>query len=215
MQIVVLTGDVEPQTPAALQLVRGRPFIDWLLDRFVASGARSVVLCVGPFGEQIETHVRRALDRGLTVAYSYDGGQRLGSGGTLRRAFARLEPEFVLTDTARYLPFDYVAPLHDLQAHSAATATLSVFRSPGNVQLEGDQVTSYDGARHDFSSYGALALRRSALDGIEDGAVWSIDALLRRLAAKGQLRGFVAPEPAFDVGSAELERHLASLPLDG
>jgi NDP-sugar pyrophosphorylase family protein len=214
MQIVVLAGAVEQQAPAALRMVQGRPFVDWLLDGFVACGVRSVVLCVGPLGEQLETHVRRALDRGLSVGYSYDGGQLLGSGGSLRRALARLESEFVLTDAARYLPFDYTAPLQDLRAHPEATATLSVFRSPGDVALEGELVTSYGSGAQDFSSYGAVAMRRSALDGIEDGAVWSVDVLFRRLAVQRKLRAFLAPERAFDAGSAELERHLASLPVD-
>ncbi|HYP91454.1 MAG TPA: sugar phosphate nucleotidyltransferase [Polyangiaceae bacterium] len=214
MQIVVLPIDMPAETAASLRLVRGRPFVDWQLDRFVASGARSVVMCVGAHGEQIESHVRRALDRGLSVSYSYDGGQLLGSGGTLRRAFARLESEFVLTFAERYLPFDYSAPLQDLRAHPEALATMSVSRSPGNVALDGELVANYDAGLQDFCSYGAVALRRSTLGEIEDGAVWNLDALFRRLARQRKLRAFVAPEPAFDVGSPDLERHLARQPLD-
>src|SRR5580765_392597 len=114
MQIVVLAGGLatrmRPETetvPKSLLQVNGRPFVDWQLDRFAASGARSVVMCVGHLGDQIETHVRRALDRGLAVSYSYDGGQLVGTGGALRRALARLESEFVLTYGDSYLPFDY------------------------------------------------------------------------------------------------------------
>jgi len=214
MQIVVLPSGVSSDAPLSLQLVRGRPFIDWQLDGFVASGAQSVVLCVGALGEQIESHVRRALDRGLSVSYSYDGGQLLGSGGTLRRAFARLEAEFVLTFAERYLPFDYSAPLQDLHAHPEALATMSVSRGAGSVALEGELVSSYDAGLQDFCSYGAIALRRSALDGIEDGAVWNLDALFRKLARQRKLRAFVAPEPAYDIGSPELEQHLASHPVE-
>lgn len=212
MQVVVLSGGVEQEAAAALRLVAGRPFIDWLLDSFVASGVRSVVVCVGALGEQLESHVRRALDRGLSVSYSYDGGQQLGSGGALRRALARLDSDFVLTDVSRYLPFDYTAPLLDLRAHQEAMATLSVLRAPGDVALEGDHVKSYADGAGDFARYGAVALRRATLDGIEDGAVWSVDALFRRLARQRKLRAFLAPEPGFDAGSVELERHLASLP---
>ena len=92
MQIVVLAGGLTTQahpeteqTPNSLLLVRGRPLIDWQLDRFSASGARSIVLCVGYLGEQIETHLKRALDRGLVVSYSYDGPEQVGTGGALRR----------------------------------------------------------------------------------------------------------------------------------
>lgn len=210
MQIVMLTDG----SGSSLQMVRGRPLVDWQLDRFAASGARSVVLCVGRDGEGLETHVRRALDRGLSVSYSYDGGQVLGSGGVLRRALARLESEFVVTDAGRYLPFDYAAPLHDLRAHPEALGTLSVSRHAGGVALDGDQVTAYGEPSASHASYGAIALRRSTLEAVEDGAVWGLEALLRRLARQGKLRAFVAPEPGYDAGSPELEQHLAGLPSE-
>lgn len=234
MQIVVLAGGLATrmrpeteQTPKSLLMVQGRPFVDWQLDRFAASGARSVVMCVGYLGEQIETHVKRALDRGLVVSYSYDGVELVGTGGALRRAVARLESEFVLTYGDSYLPFDYAAPLHDLRAHPDAVATMSVYRNRGqlgasNVALDGDWVAKYEKGSHapelDCIDYGAIALRRSALDGIEDGAVWGVEALFRKLARQRQLRAFVAPERFYEIGSpdgrAELERHLRSQPAD-
>jgi len=234
MQIVVLAGGLATrmrpqteQTPKSLLLVQGRPFIDWQLDRFAASGARSIVLCVGYLGEQIETHVKRALDRGLVVSYSYDGAELVGTGGALRRAFARLEDEFVLTYGDSYLPFDYAAPLQDLRAHPEAVATMSVYKNRGqlglsNVALDGDWVAKYDKSGSapelDCIDYGAIALRRSALAEIENGAVWGVEALFRQLARKRQLRAFVAPERFYEVGSpegkADLERHLASEPID-
>ena len=230
MQIVVLAGGLatrmRPETeqvPKSLLLVNGRPFVDWQLERFAASGARSIVMCVGYLGEQIETHVRRALDRGLIVSYSYDGEQLIGTGGALRRAFARLEPEFVVTYGDSYLPFDYAAPLADLRAHPEAQASMSVYRNrgafgPSNVALDGDWVTQYDkgsaSPELDCIDYGAIALRRSALQSIEDGAVWGLEALWSKLARKRQLRAFVAPERFYEVGSPEgrrdLEQHLRS-----
>jgi NDP-sugar pyrophosphorylase family protein len=105
---------------------------------------------------------------------------------------------------------------------------MSVYRNhgqlgPSNVLLDGDWVAKYEkGATDpqlDCIDYGAIALRRSALEGIEDGAVWGIDALFRKLARQRQLRAFVAPDRFYEVGSPEgrrdLERHLASQPADG
>lgn len=230
MQVVILAGGLATRmrpetesTPKSLLLVNGRPFVDWQLDRLASSGARSVVMLVGYLGEQIETHVRRALDRGLMVAYSYDGEQLSGTGGALRRALARLEPEFVLTYGDSYLPFDYAAPLLDLQAHPEAVATMSVYRNrgqlgPSNVAVEGDWVSKYENGASDPEldciDYGAIALRRSALEGVEDGAVWGLEALWKKLARKRQLRALTVPERFYEIGSpdgrAELERHLAS-----
>ena len=234
MQVVVLAGGLATrmrpeteQTPKSMLLVQGRPFVDWQLDRFAASGARSVILCIGYLGEQIEAHVKRALDRGLVVGYSYDGAELIGTGGALRRAFARLEDEFVLTYGDSYLPFDYAAPLLDLRAHPDAVATMSVYKNrgqlgPSNVALDGDWVAKYEkggvDADLDCIDYGAIALRRSALADIEDGAVWGVDALFRKLARKRQLRAYIAPERFYEIGSAtgrsELERHLASPAAD-
>jgi NDP-sugar pyrophosphorylase family protein len=230
MQIVVLAGGlvtrVQPdaeQVPASLLMVQGRPLVDWQLDRFAASGARSVVLCVDQLGEQIETHVKRGLDRGLAVGYSYAGAEQVGTGGALRRAFARLEDAFVLTYGDRYLPFDYAAPLQDLRAHPETVATMSVYRnrdqrSQSHVALDGDWVTKYErGAAEpelDCLDYGAIALRRSALEGIEEGAVWGVEALFRKLARQRRLRAFVAPERFYEVGSPDgkrdLERYLVA-----
>jgi N-acetyl-alpha-D-muramate 1-phosphate uridylyltransferase len=234
MQIVVLAGGLatrmHPETeqvPKSLLLVSGRPFIDWQLDRFVASGARSIIMCVGHLGEQIETHVKRGLDRGLMVGYSYDGEQLVGTGGALRRAYARLESEFVVTYGDSYLPFDYAAPLADLRAHPEAVATMSVYRNrgelgPSNAAIEGDWVTRYDKTVRDRTfdciDYGAVALRRSALTDISDGAVWGLEALLRKLARQKQMRAFVVSERFYEIGSPEgrkdLERHLRVEPSD-
>jgi NDP-sugar pyrophosphorylase family protein len=234
MQVVVFANEPpsaqsahgEP-LPASLISLHGKPLVDWQLDAFVASGARRVVMLVaGAGGEEIETHVRRALDRGLMVAYSYAGGEATGSGSTLRRAFARLEDDFVLTWGDRYLPLDYSAPLRDLREHPEASATLGVSPKPpgarGHAAVDGNWVTRYEpkrAAELDYVDGGVVALRRSVLNDIADGAVWNVEALWRKLARERKLRAFVLPEQGYDVaspeGQARLERHLASQPIDG
>src|SRR4051812_3836448 len=118
MQIVVLAPELDARArsqttsvPQALLMTAGRPLVDWQLERFAASGARNIVMCVGQGGEEIETHARRALHLSLSIRYSYERDEAVGTGGALRRALARLEPEFVLSYGEAYLPFDYSAPL--------------------------------------------------------------------------------------------------------
>jgi len=224
MQVVILAGGLASrmrpetnETPKSLLTVAGRPFVDWQLERLEASGARSVVMCVGYLGEEIETHVGRGVDRTFSVGYSYDGQELGGTGGALRRALARLESEFVVTYGDSYLPFDYAAPLADLRAHPEALGTMSVYRNagafgPSNVALDGDFVAKYEKGSSDAAldciDYGAIALRRSVLEGIEDGAVWGLEALWRTLARKRQLRAFVVPERFYEIGSLEGRRDL-------
>jgi N-acetyl-alpha-D-muramate 1-phosphate uridylyltransferase len=219
MQVVVLTdtagppNSVDERALPALSLVAGRPLVDWQLDRFVQSGARSVVMCVGWQGEDLETHVRRALDRGLSVAYSYAGEHPPGTGGALRRAFARLEADFVVTYGDRYVPFDYAAPLADLREHPEALATLAVAEGPGRITLEGAWVTSYEGpALSGVVDAGVIALRRAALADIEDGAVWPLEALLRRLSRTRKLRALPLRERVYVAGDPDLESELGRSP---
>ena len=233
MQVVMLAGEQaliagpqgDPQ-PASLASIQGRPLVDWQLDAFVASGVQSVVMLVGPSGEEIEAHVRRALDRGLMVAYSYAGAEPLGSGSAVRRAYARLQEEFVLTRGDYYVPFDYTAPLRDLREHPDAVATIALLPKPagarGHASVDGNWVTRYDSGRApdlDYVDAGIVALRRAALADIADGAVWDIEALWRKLAREQKLRAFLLPDRRYDVRTEdsrrELEQHLRRQPLDG
>ena len=75
-----------------------------------------------------------------------------------------------------YLPFDYAAPLRDLDAHPEALGTMSVFRNRGqwdasNTKVEGELVTLYQKGSSDpgleLIDYGAIALRREVIAALE------------------------------------------------
>jgi NDP-sugar pyrophosphorylase family protein len=70
--------------PKVLAGVRGRPFLEYLLDQLVEAGVRDVVLCTGYMGEQVEAAFG---DRHgpLRVRYSREEAP-LGTGGALRLA---------------------------------------------------------------------------------------------------------------------------------
>ena len=86
-----------------------------------------------------------------------------------------------------------------------------------NVAVDGEWVSRYEksagAAELDCIDYGAIAMRRSVLEGIEDGAVWGLEALWSKLARRRKLRAFMAPERFYEIGSPEgrrdLEQHLA------
>jgi NDP-sugar pyrophosphorylase family protein len=235
MQIVVLAPELDAMArsqaataPQSLVMAAGRPLVDWQLERFAASGLSNIVMCVGQGGEEIETHARRALHLGLSIRYSYERDEAVGTGGALRRALARLDPEFVLTYGEVYLPFDCAAPLAALQARHELLGVMSVVRQTEGffqrrVVLEGDLVGQYSGSTATPGSNcldcGAIALRRSVIEEIADGAVWGIEALFRKLARKRQLGAFVVPDHCFDTTVpeelSELEYLLKSLPNSG
>lgn len=80
--------------PKVLAEVGGRPFLGYLLDQLVAEDVKSVVLCTGYLGEQVQdrlgTHYRT-----LALQYSREP-QPLGTGGALRLALPMLDTDSVL-----------------------------------------------------------------------------------------------------------------------
>ena len=235
MQAVVLAGGLATRLgertqhlPKALIPIAGRPFLAWQLEALARSGFRDVLLCVGHFADQIREFLGDGSAFSSTVAYSEDGPTLLGTGGALRRALHLLEPSFLVTYGDSYLPFDYAAPLRDLEAHPEALGTMSVFQNHGawdqsNSAVQGDQVVRYEKSSRDpslhFIDYGALALRRSAIAEREVGCAWSLESIQSELASSGKLRAYEARERFYEIGSEsgirDLEAKFALGPISG
>ena len=232
MQAVVLAGGLATrlgartrELPKSLLEVAGRPFVAWQLERLQASGFAEVVLCVGHLGKQIEAFVGDGRRFALEVRYSYDGPRLLGTAGALKKALPLLSEHFLVTYGDSYLPFDYAAPLRDLEAHSNALGTLSVFRNRGqwdasNARVTKEWVVAYDkhATPNDFEhiDYGATALRRTALHSVPAAKASGFDELLHELAKARKLRAFEAVRRFYEIGSegglAELAAYLTRKP---
>lgn len=208
-------------TPKALIEVAGRPFIAWQLEKIALSGYSDVVLCIGHLGDRLREFIGDGSHFDLSVRYSDDGPRLLGTAGALRQALPLLAPTFLVTYGDSYLPFDYTAPLRDLDAHPEALGTMSVFANSGrwdesNTQVESDRVLRYEKGKQDPAldhiDYGALALRRDVIEALPAGKPHGLDMVQTDLARAGRLRAYVAPERFYEIGSpaglADLEEYL-------
>jgi len=232
MQAVILAGGLGTRLgvrtrdlPKALLPIAGRPFLAWLVEALVRSGYRQLVLCIGHHGDQIVDYLGAGQGFGLDVSYSKDGERLLGTGGAIRQALSRdlLAESFLVTYGDSYLPFDYSAPLRDLEAHPEALGTMSVFENHGawdasNCAIGRGLVLRYEKGVRDSAlthiDYGAIALRRSLFAEQPAQLAFGLDTLQHRLAKAGQLRAFEARERFYEVGSesgiADLERKLSA-----
>lgn len=217
------------KVPKILLPVAGRPFAAWLLERIAASGFTRVLLCIGHLGQLVRDEVGDGAAFGLSVRYAEDGNRLLGTAGALRAALGELDPTFLVTYGDSYLPFDYAAPIVDLESHPEALGSMAVFRNDdcfdrSNTIVDGELVARYEkrprDAPHDpafaFIDYGATALRREVIAGIAEGVVSGLDSLQRSLAAARKLRAVEATRRFFEIGSpeglADLEAELCSHP---
>jgi len=226
MQAVILAGGLGTRLgartrdlPKALIPIAGRPFLAWLVEALKRTGYSQLVLCIGHHGEQIVEFLGNGAGFGLDVRYSKDGERLLGTGGAIRQALGRdlLAESFLVTYGDSYLPFDYAAPLRDLQAHPEALGTMSVFENHGawdasNTAIGRGLVLRYEKGVQDSAlthiDYGAIALRRSVFAEQPSQVAFGLDTLQHELAKAGQLRAFEAMERFYEVGS---ERGIADL----
>jgi NDP-sugar pyrophosphorylase family protein len=228
VQVAILAGGlatrIRPRTltvPKSMLEVAGRPFVDWQLEKLAACGVDDVVMCVAHLGDQIRAHVGDGARFGLRVRYSDEGPTLLGTGGALRAALPLLAPSVLVTYGDSYLPFDYAAPLRELDAHDDCDGVMSVFANHGkwdasNVATDGAWVLRYEkggsDAALDHIDYGATAVRRAVVADIPAGEAYGFDVVQRALAARRRMRAHVAHERFFEIGSHEgiatLDAHL-------
>ena len=217
MQAVILAGGLATRLgertdslPKALLPIAGRPFLAWQIDALARSGFSQVLMCIGHFGAQLRDFLGDGAAFGVTAAYSEDGPHLLGTGGALRKALGLLEPTFLVTYGDSYLPFDYAAPLQDLDDHPEALGTMSVFKNEGawdssNTEVCADQVLRYEKGGSDaalrYIDYGALALRRSVIAERPAELAFGLERIQSELALNGSLRALLARERFYEIGS--------------
>lgn len=204
-------GPLTAQRPKALVEVAGRPFIDHQLELLQRNGTRSVVLCIGHLGEQIEAHVGDGARFGVSVTYAYDGPVLQGTAGAIRDAAEHLGEMCWVLYGDSYLDFDYAAVVKTFSARTDP-ALMTVFRNEGrwdtsNVAFDGQRVTRYDKRNPDpsmqFIDYGATLLRRSGIDRIPETGVADLAELYASLADEGSLAGYEVSQRFYEIGSAE------------
>ena len=229
-------GDRARGVPKFLLPVGGRPFAAWLLERLAAAAFDDAVVCIGHLGDQIEQALGDGRRFGLRLRYAHDGPTARGTGGALRRASSMLDASFLVTYGDALLPFDYGRPLAHLRDHPGALGVMAVYRNDNrfdrsNVRLDdspdGPRVAEYrklaPGAPVDPTlgciDYGAIALRREAIERLPAGGFAALDALLGELACEGRLLAVEATARFYEIGSlaglADLEGALGRGALDG
>lgn len=227
MQAVILAGGLATRlgartrdTPKALLPIAGRPFLAWQLEAIARCGLSEIVLCISHLGGQVRDYLGDGAAFGVSVAYSEDGPTLLGTGGALRRALPLLAQSFLVTYGDSYLPFDYSAPLRDLDLHPEARGTMSVFGNRGewdqsNSEVRGESVVRYEKGSRDpalgYIDYGAIALRRKVIAERAEGVRFGLDQVQTELAAAGTLRAYTARERFYEIGSELGIRDLEAL----
>lgn len=188
-------------TPKPLLCVRGKPLIEWHLEKLAAAGVREVVLNLGWLGENIKAHLGDGARFGVRMVYSEEGWPALETGGGLHRALPLLGNEpFLLVngDVFTELPF----ALRDLQANTHAHLVLV----PNPLQHPNGDFCLVNGVVADAEprlTYSGIALLHPKLfEGCQPGA-FPLAPLLKHAMAAGKVSGERYDGLWSDVGTSE------------
>jgi N-acetyl-alpha-D-muramate 1-phosphate uridylyltransferase len=212
MQCVILAGGrgtrlghLTEDRPKALVDVAGRPFLEYQLELICTGGVSEVVLCVGYLGSVVERTIGNGSRLGLSIRYSYDGPEPLGTAGAVRNALPLLGERFLVTygDTLLTVDHSAVARAH---ASSGLPALMTVLENensyaPSNAVVERGLVVAYgktpppQNAR--WIDYGLLGFDRSA---IEHSADRDLESVLAKLAEERQLAAYEVDERFYEIG---------------
>lgn len=219
MQAVILAGGlglrlrpITETVPKPMVPVAGVPYLQHQLQELAGQHIHDVVLLTGYLGHQIEDYFGTGEQLGLRLRYSREP-HPLGTGGALRLALPLLEEDFLVIYGDSYLPIGYPAVLERLRS-SPAEGVVVVYDNrlahtsvKNNIDLdEYDYVIKYekDGDGLRYVDAGVLAFRRSALAGLAETAVTSLEKeIFPKLIARRLLLGYPTGQRFYDIGTLE------------
>ena len=218
MPVAILMGGLATRlypitatVPKALVDVAGKPFVLRQLDYLRQQGVSRVVLCVGFLGEQVEAVVGDGSATGLSVSYSQDWPNLLGTGGALKQALPLLESRFLVLYGDSYLPIDFASVERDFLA-SGKPALMVVQRNAdrwdkSNVLFRDNVIVEYNkrvrtpDMRH--IDYGLGAMSAQVLADEDTMGPFDLADIYHRLSLSGQLAGHEVHERFYEIGSHE------------
>jgi NDP-sugar pyrophosphorylase family protein len=207
-RLAAVLGDL----PKGLAPVRGKPFLDLLLEFLARQDMKRVVLCVG--------HLRNPLIErysnwpGIRTSFSVET-EPLGTGGAVKHALAVVATErFYVLNGDSFCDIDLASLLRFHLEHNAL-ATLAVARladrdDVGQVQLDAAcRVTSFaeksfvPAATDIYMNAGTYVLERSAFEGIQETRLSLEHELIPRWVRGGVCYGYVTAADMVDIGTPE------------
>ena len=195
--------------PKALVDVAGTPFILRQLDYLRRQGVGRVVLCVGFLGEQIEAVVGDGSDIGVSVSYSQDWPNLMGTGGALKQALSLLDSQFLVMYGDSYLPIDF-ASVERVFLASGKPALMTVQRNAdrwdkSNVLFRDGVIVEYNKQsptpEMKHIDYGLGALSAPILADEKPPGPLDLADIYHRLSLSGQLAGYEVYERFYEIGS--------------
>jgi N-acetyl-alpha-D-muramate 1-phosphate uridylyltransferase len=233
LPVAILAGGlatrIHPLTkkrPKALLDIAGRPFIFHQLELLRKQGAERVVLCLGHFAELVVAAVGNGHQFGLSIQYSFDGDQLLGTGGALKQALPLLGDSFFVLNGDSYLRCSLTG-IQTAFERARRPALMTVLHNDSkwdrsNVVFRNGEVIEYDKTswRSDMTyiDFGMSVLSRSVFARYVDTRILDLAHIYTELAKIGHLAAVEVSDRFYEVGSPQgirdMETYLSGQLMD-
>lgn len=200
---------VSDSIPKSLVDINGLPFLEWQLRLLEENLCDRVVICVSHKSEMIEEFLKHREKCNLDVALSWDGSQRLGTGGALVNAKDLLGPAFLVLYGDSYLPINF-KKISDYFVESDSLSLMTVVRNdrskePSNVKYENGYVLKYSKRESQedmhYIDYGLNAFKADVFSGYPSDSPIDLSDIQSDLATRHELRGYQVNQRYYEVGS--------------
>ena len=191
--------------PKPLLQVRGKPLIDWHLERLAADGFREIVINVAHLGGVIMDLLGDGRRWGLTIAWSVESRALETAGGIAYARGLLGDAPFLLVNADVFCEYPFAslrakADLGGLCGHIVLVPN-PPFRPQGDFSLAQGRVGNLPAPRYTYSGIGVFDPR--IVERVAAGEKAPLAPLLHEAAAAGRLGGEVYAGVWNDVGTPE------------
>lgn len=209
-------GEHSQGKPKTMVDVGGEPFLAHLLKLLKREGVTKVILLTHYLEEQIKDFVKGGDDFGLSVAYSADEQNSLGTGAAIAKALPLVESDFAVMYGDSYLDIS-MSPVYSAFKRLDNEGLMTILENknqwqPSNVEFDAssEKVVKYNKAQNDekmhYIDYGLSFFNRPAfekhLDKISE-ETFDLGHIFQSMASSSKLSGYPVHQRFYDVTNLE------------
>ncbi len=200
-------GELSQTNPKSMVLIEGEPFIAHQLRLLQSQGFEKVILCIGYLGDLIRAYVKNGEQFGLSVTYSEDGEQLLGTAGAISKASYLVTENFFVLYGDSYLRIDYRIIQKAFEKQNKA-ALMTVFKNKdegdeSNIEFRDQKIVNYDKQNKTINmhyiDYGLSIVKKKIFNNSD--SFNDLSDLYKKLLRQGQLASYEVFHRFFEIGS--------------
>lgn len=200
-------GSLSKTTPKSLLLVNEEPFIAHQLRLLKNQGFKKIVVCIGYLGNLIQKYVGDGEEFGLSVTYSEDGEELLGTAGAIKNALSMLEENFFVLYGDSYLMIDY-KEIQQFFMQQSKPALMTLFKNndigdSSNIEFNDNEIIKYDKKNKTINmtyiDYGLALFKKNIFS--SNDFFYDLSDVFQKLLKQKQLAHYEVNQCFYEIGS--------------